>query len=187
MTYQKPARPNAAPMQIGYNGPIWQPQDGELMLAPALSKKKLEALCAKNPGSLMVEALEGELCEVIAYGRKVYAIQIADGEKPLKLPEHGAIYPLLRQLRQRGWSATTKKPDAAARGARIYVEFKGKADKGKPGQTAPFVYDVIPHDQADVLGEGPWSLTLVRKDDRDDAGASDGARDPGPEPDHVKG
>lgn len=135
----------------GFDGPMWMPQLGEL--SDRRREEELKALRETNPGSSAAPKVIGHLCAITAWGRDVYALTIKrpEGDVVVKLPEHSALYSPLGRIKIN---------------ARVAIEFAGRADKSKPGQQAPFIYNVRPFNAADCFDRARAdALKVIRRDD----------------------
>jgi len=163
---------NQKPVETVFNGPLWLPQ--HTLLGEKERNRLVSKACEKNPNSAATETIEGVLVAINAYGRQVYGIDVGDGVE-VKVPEQGVLYSRLQAIDH------TMKP-------RIFIEFKGRGEAVKKGQSAPFLYDVIPCDDASakaVVGKARNKHALEKQ-------SGDGDNDGGKgndleEPDHVKG
>lgn len=138
----------------GFDGPHWMPH-----LVEKNERRQKEALAKLAPGSTVRPTMKGRLVVASAWGRKLYFIDATtrSGEVVrFHVPEQATLYRALNTIKV---------------GAVVFVEYKGLG-QAKPGQNAPFIYDVSAEKGAALGEERADKLTIKRRDDdKGDEGA----------------
>ncbi|MEI6481050.1 MAG: hypothetical protein WCO19_01965 [Candidatus Saccharibacteria bacterium] len=139
----------------GFDGPSWVPT----LAAVHNPDLKPEALAVKvgkaGPGSTTRAKLAGVLVAAMAWGRRIYFVDVTakDGRKArVKLPESKVLYAGLNLCKL---------------GATVALGYDGRGKPKKPGQQPPHLYTVASVDHAMLPAPRADSLRAESMDERE--------------------
>jgi len=153
-----PAKPEGAvSLTGGYTGASWMPQARDFND----DRKVQEIEDSGNPNSFIDGPLAGKLQIIMAWGRRVYAVEM-DGIS-YKVPEHEGLRGPLNRARL---------------GAHVYIECLKERGKATGKGQAPFKYevlvapdDVATGDEVDDKGDRKDKVVFPKRDQNDDVQA----------------